>query len=360
MQILVVVAIMALLSTFLVGAFGQSRSTANRANCDMQLKAITMALDAFRQENGHFPEQLSELTEKKYLTDATMLKCPTDHRPTGSYDDFYVLRSGRGSNELPILVCPLCASESGQSMQAFQGRYTKQFATRPAELTAASATTIKRPGKNPIAGRIGMQLRGGDTIITGVGGQAVVRFADGSESHMSGGSQIRVLESFVAGNTRAPLYTLINQKFGDVRYRVHHGSKFDVTTPTATAGALGTEFVIRSDKTGAWWLKVVESKVYVTNLDQRVIIAASQNEVNLSDPNANQDSSPVIVSTDWMTIGQQEPVETPTPTGASSSDPAPTPTPTSTTTTQIQTNSSAKNPIYKTFQKRSGHGKLSR
>jgi hypothetical protein len=47
------------------------------------------------------------------------------------------------------------------------------------------------------------------------------------------------------GAVEAPLYTLIRQSVGiNVKYTVTHGSKFDVTTPTATAGALGTMFYV--------------------------------------------------------------------------------------------------------------------
>jgi general secretion pathway protein G len=266
LQLMVVIAVIAALASILLGVFGRSRSVALRAQCDTRIKAITMALDAFRQENGHYPANLQELVSKKYLTDASMLRCPTDTRPNGSYNDFYVMRSNRDSDELPILVCPLCAGDTDTGIQAFKGRYTKQFATRPASLTQASNTTVDRPGKAPIVGRAGMLLRGGDSIHTADGGSAVLTFADGSTSEVQSNSAITVLQSFIAGQVHAPLYTLVRQTAGDVIYRVNHGSKFDVATPTATAGALGTAFRITMDaNTDDWWLTVLESKVYVSD-----------------------------------------------------------------------------------------------
>src|SRR5690606_10755575 len=119
-----------------------------------------------------------------------------------------------------------------------------------------SGATIERPGKNPIAARAGMTLRGGDIIRTSNGGSASVLFADGSISDLRGDSEITLLQSFLAGQSHAPLYTLIRQQAGDVAYRIHHGSKFDVTTPTATAGALGTAFEIKENSDDTWWLKV--------------------------------------------------------------------------------------------------------
>jgi len=330
LQILLVMAIIAVLSAFLFGAFGQSRGAAQRAHCDIQLKAITMALDAFRQDNGHYPKNLGELVTKKYLTDTSMLVCPADPRPRGSYNDYYILRSARDSGELPILVCPLCETDSGQAIQGFKGRYTKHFATRPAELTAAASTTIERPGKNPISGRIGMQLRGGDIIRTAAGGQAIIRFADGSESQMAGGSEITVLQSFISGHARAPLYTLIRQTVGDVHYRVNHGSKFDVSTPTATAGALGTAFQIKADTSNSWWLRVTESQVYYANAESRTIVTPSRNLAASSQSLSSRgDNTPLDATDSWVYIGT-EPSSTinPTPTPTPTPTRAPTPTPT--------------------------------
>jgi hypothetical protein len=300
-----VIAIIAALSAILIGVFSRSRNTAARAQCDMRIKAIVMALDAFRQENGVFPNSLQELVTKKYLTDPQMLRCPRDPRPTGSYDDFYVLRSSRDSDELPIVVCPLCENDGAQGIQSFKGRYTKQFATRPAELLNPSGATIDRPGKVSIAGKSGMLLRGGDSIRTGSGGQATLRFADGSTSEIKGSSEITVLQSFISGHNRAPLYTLIRQTAGDVIYKVNHGSKFDVTTPTATAGALGTEFEIREDSsTGNWYLKVIESKVFCSmNGRTKVYTDGSSTLMNGTPLTGVFADLPVLAGNNEVTIG---------------------------------------------------------
>lgn len=296
-QLMAVIAIMAVMATVLMSVFGRTRLGAKRAQCDTRIKAITMALDAFRQENGRFPSSLQELVDKKYLTDASMLRCPNDPRPTGSYNDFYVIRAGRDSDELPILVCPLCEGDGAQGIQAFKGRYTKQFAARPAEVTAASGAMVERPGKSAIAAKVGMLVRGGDKITTVSGGSATLKFADGSESEIRSSSEIRVLESFIAGQSRAPLYTMIRQVSGDVIYRVTHGSKFDVTTPTATAGALGTAYQIQSDTNGDWWLKVLDSKVYCSDAYSSDVYTPANGTLNIN----NADGT--ISTNDWVYIG---------------------------------------------------------
>jgi hypothetical protein len=128
-------------------------------------------------------------------------------------------------------------------MQAYQGRFTKQFNTAPARLVQGNDVSIERPKSNGrIAATQGMVLHGGDRLF--VGGRAKIEFADGSTCELESGSEMTVLQSFVEGAGAAPLYSIVRQTLGRARYNVHHGSKFDVVTPTATAGVRGTVFTI--------------------------------------------------------------------------------------------------------------------
>ncbi|MDF2439287.1 MAG: ral secretion pathway protein, partial [Abditibacteriota bacterium] len=261
-QLLVALAIITVLASVLMSVFGRGRVAAQRAQCDMRLKAVAVALDAFRQENGTYPEALNELTARKYLDSSEFLFCPLDENEGAKstaglgYEEFYVPRAPRNEPEQPgqlplpdvksqpILVCPL-HEEDGHGLQAFAGTYTRQFATRPAILEGANATTVKSPGKNEVPGRAGMELHGGDLIKTAGSGSAKIRFADHSTAELKGGSRLTVLQSFLMGQTSGSLYTMLRQHLGTVVY-IHEGtSKFDVSTPTATAGALGTRFEIR-------------------------------------------------------------------------------------------------------------------
>jgi len=175
---------------------------------------------------------------------------------------------------------------------------------------------MQRPGKAPIAAAAGMELRGGDRIITGGsppsgsgatggvvnglgnvvvggagggalnnlakangdmdGGEAVIEFADGSTATLSSGTSATVLQSFLMGQANAPLYTLIRQGVGQAIYKVHSGSKFDVVTPTATSGARGTEFTITVKSNGETELTVSEGKVAFTTLTQTVMTTLGQ------------------------------------------------------------------------------------
>jgi type II secretory pathway pseudopilin PulG len=267
-QLLVVLAIVAVLSSMLVGYFSRGRESARRAQCDAHLKTVVLALDAYRQENGRFPTELVSLRRASYLDDAGALHCPSD--PTAardSYAEFYAIRAPRDSSELPIVVCPFHEDAGGRGLQAFKGRHTAQFATSPATLEAANATTVQHPkAEQAIAATAGMALRGGDRIRTAAGGGAKIRFADGTTATLRGGSDVTVLQSFVQGRMQAPLYTLVRQSIGDVVYKINPGSKFDVVTPTATAGAHGTEFriIVAGDGTTNLW--VTEGKVTLTTV----------------------------------------------------------------------------------------------
>ncbi|HEX8236635.1 MAG TPA: FecR domain-containing protein [Abditibacteriaceae bacterium] len=265
-QILVVLGIVAVLAAMLVGNFSRGREGARRAQCDVHLKAVVLALDAYRQENGRFPSELASLRQAHYLEDDDALHCPSDPKTArDSYAEFYAIRAPRDNSELPIVVCPFHEEAGRHGVQAFKGRYTAQFATSPATLEAANAATVQHPKEDSaISATAGMTLRGGDRIRTTGGGGAKIRFADGTTATLRGGSDVTVLQSFVQGRMQAPLYTLVRQSIGDVVYEINHGSKFDVVTPTATAGAHGTAFriVVSSDGTTRLWVN--EGKVSLT------------------------------------------------------------------------------------------------
>jgi type II secretory pathway pseudopilin PulG len=271
LQIIIVIAVIALLAAVMMPTLGRSREAAKRAQCDMRLKTIALALDAYRQEHGRYPKHLQELRDAHYIQDPDALRCPDDPRPAneGSYDDYYVLRSARDANELPILVCPF-HEETGGGAQAYKGRYTTQLAARPAHIINARDVTVQRPGKSPIAASAGMAVRGGDRITTGGSGGAVIEFSDGSRASLEGGADLTVLQSFVLTNAGAPLYTIVRQTLGQVTYTVNHGSPFDVATPTATAGARGTEFTVTVNPDGTTDVVVTSGKVLFTTLDSTV------------------------------------------------------------------------------------------
>lgn len=271
-QIVIVLGIISILAATSMTVFRRGRTTARRAQCDVNIKEIAIALDAYRQENGQYPKDLNELVTKGYIKDKNVLHCPSDPRPTGTYNDFYIPRAPR--NEIqgrltnpPIVVCPFHEQDSNTGVQAFTGVQTNQFATQPAILQSPYKTSIQRPGEVAIAATEGLKLHGGDRITTQAGGSAIIAFVDGTTCNIQSKSDITVLQSFRAGTTsNSLLYSMVHQASGSVTYTVHHGSNFDVVTPAATAGALGTKFTITVDGTsGKTGLYVIEGHVYLVN-----------------------------------------------------------------------------------------------
>ncbi|HEX8835235.1 MAG TPA: FecR domain-containing protein [Abditibacteriaceae bacterium] len=307
-QLLVVLGIIAVLSAILIGFMGSGRAAARRVQCDTNLKGIAMALDTFRQENGRLPKSLAELRDK-YVPTAS-LRCASDpdlktksaDAAYASYEDFYIIREPRDSGELPVVVCPFHEGEGQHGAQAYKGRYTAQFSTQPATLLQAGAnTTVTRPGKDPIAAYAGMPLRGGDRIKAG--GETQIKFADGSVTTLSANSDIKVLQSYIEGQSSGPLYTLVRQFAGTAKYNVVTGNRFDVATPTATAGALGTEFTVVVDGTSSTAptkLTVTESAVALTTTTETV-------EVITGDPTIEVDQTGKVQTPPGQTKKERKP-----------------------------------------------------
>jgi prepilin-type N-terminal cleavage/methylation domain-containing protein len=277
-EVTVAVALIGFLAAMGFGSLGRWRQGANRMSCDVQLKAVALALDAFKQERGHYPLHLSELIERKYLADTKLLRCPDDPRPQGSYEEGYVLRAPHepaALGSVPLLMCPF-HENSKRGVQAYNERTTHQWMTAPARLAQANAVSVERPGMRSISGAPGMELRGGDRIKAG--GSAVIEFADGSSATLKRGADVSVLQSFIEGQDNAPLYTIVRQTLGEVSYHVHHGSKFDVSTPTATAGARGTEFTVRVEPNGDATMRLLspESKLFISTQRQTGLAIANQ------------------------------------------------------------------------------------
>ena len=281
LEILLVVAVTALLAALVLSTFKKARLGAQRAGCDLNLKELSVALESFRQETGRYPLVLAELVDYKYLKDPETLRCPAEVRPDGSYQEYYAIRASRDKRELPILVCPL---HEGYGAQAYKGVFTKQYAVVPARLTQAVKTTVLRANGRSMTGSAGMEILGGDRITTANGNAtATIAFADGSSSTLGRNASVTVLQSFRDKQNSAPLYTLLRQSLGTATHRVTPGSKFDVATPTATAGALGTEFTITINANGGSTLVVTQHQVYLSTVAGTQIVVAGAPPVQAPD-----------------------------------------------------------------------------
>jgi type II secretory pathway pseudopilin PulG len=309
-QILVAVGVLGILSAMTFGVLGRSRAAARRAQCDVHLKEVVMALDTFRQERGRLPVRLSNLVDDGFIS-AEALHCSADTSyyeakavdPSySSYGDGYVVREPRDSGELPILVCPFHEEDGSHGAQGFKGRYTKQFAAHPATLPFGSfsgTVTVTRPGVGILslpsrAGEV-LKLRGYDRVATGAGA-ATISFEDGSTSSIEANSELSVLQSFTEGQRSGGIYTLVRQFKGRVNYYVNPGSSFDVATPTATAGALGTRFTIQLVPAAALPGKTTlgggETETILTVTEHTVALTTTERTIEV------KDSDPTVIAHD--------------------------------------------------------------
>lgn len=263
-EILGIIAVLGVLAAILFTVIGRGYNASNRIKCDVNLKALAFGLDAYRQENDFFPAYLQEISTGGYVQDKAIMRCPNDPTPQGTYADYYVIREPRESSDLPILVCPFHEKDK-QGGQAYVGRYTTQFMTRPAVLREAKSTTVQHPGEDPVAAPAGLVLHGADRLWTSKNGAAIIDFADGSSAQLKRNSNVTILQSFMEGRTQPTLYTLLRQTAGEANYTVTSGSKFEVTTPAGTAGALGTKFRITIEPNADTTLLVTEGKVRFNN-----------------------------------------------------------------------------------------------
>ncbi len=98
LEVLIVVALLAVLGALLFPALGRAREQARRTACTSQLRQIGLALLLYRQDwNNRLPQHLSQL-HRPYVKDARLFLCPSDPMSgqAGGTNDYM-----EGSRHLP-------------------------------------------------------------------------------------------------------------------------------------------------------------------------------------------------------------------------------------------------------------------
>ena len=240
----VILAIMSLVAPLLKKA----RDRAIEAQCISSIRDISIAVQLYYNDHTTYPAQeyLRNSLTKYHGGETASWHCPESGEP---YELFYVARgigeecdSDRETIDNYFLGCP------DHGLTNFSpGKGTRSF---PAEL-------IRHNGQNVSAG---------DSVRDGL-----LEFADGSTAALSG--KVKVLGSFRMDGGR--LYTILRvfRNYGNTSVTVtvptHAGprSKFEVVTPAAIAGVVGTTFNVEHRNTAnkdETRFRVVTGSIYVT------------------------------------------------------------------------------------------------
>lgn len=176
------------------------------------------------------------------------------------------------------------------SVAAAQGKPGEVFADgtfNAAEVTLSEGETMLIRGvsfSTPV--RRDVPIRSGDRIRTGRDGRVLLRFADGAQMSIQGGSEFRV-DSYVFDQDRQrSFFELIKGSIRVISGRIGKRDPQDwrLTTPTATIGIRGTEFTVdqtvcpasgcTDGQVPGLRVAVIAGRVAVTNLAGTVEVSA--------------------------------------------------------------------------------------
>ena len=132
-------------------------------------------------------------------------------------------------------------------------------------------------GFMPLADR--PRVAAGDTLRTDARSQVDLRYVDGTRMRVGPNSRLTVLKDQINRRTEAET-TMFKLDLGRVWVRIlkvlSQKSKFDVITPTATAGVRGTIFAVEVTPEGKTLVSVKEGKVAVKTGQTEAQVAQGQ------------------------------------------------------------------------------------
>jgi prepilin-type N-terminal cleavage/methylation domain-containing protein len=233
-ELVIVIAITAILASLLLPALGTARDSGRNASCLANLRQIGIAVGSFQVDYERYPSSSPRSALRRYMPSASgkAFLCPFDEEPElgDSYSAFYCPRWAReNTTGRYVLSCP---------RHGFAARRTTIVLFTLGE----AAVKLQEPTEwNGYPAVPGMEAVGG-----------VFHFADGSSSTLSGAHRARFVSSFDIGGGRS--YSVLKVEdgvSGSLDNSVAGGSQFEVVTPAAVVGVEGTTFDVTTFTQGA-------------------------------------------------------------------------------------------------------------
>jgi prepilin-type N-terminal cleavage/methylation domain-containing protein len=244
-EILITMAIVAVLGGIATVAILKERTAFHQAACTSNLRQISLGMQIYYNENGKFPKDgypddgndpLPLSTElANYVTEKKTFICPEDDDPVttanfASYDPYYVARKDPYDTDKLIIGCP-----------------HHREAKKATNLLGGGTTNITNVDTVLVNGQeIPQDGTSAERVISNVNDEMV--FTDGSRvkitSSQAGYGTYLVQSVRLADGT---LYSIIRvEDEGTLDVQVTAGSKFEVVTPSAIIGVRGTRFTVQT------------------------------------------------------------------------------------------------------------------
>lgn len=137
------------------------------------------------------------------------------------------------------------------------------------KITAITGTVQvqKSGGEKKFKAFKGMAITQGDTVITSNSGKATLELDSDKEVSIGPGTKLLISElvdSIKAGSGKTTISLLGGDVMVHVKKKLEGDSRFEVKTPTAIMGIMGTQFVVSYDPSGNSLLSVFEGTVAAT------------------------------------------------------------------------------------------------
>lgn len=221
-ELLTVIAIIAVLAGMLLSAIGNARDQANIVHCVNNLRGIGQATVLYENDFNSMPMGNLPVSLKPYDGNPRLYTCPEDiDQMADSYSSFFVYRGTDDSRQV-LIMCN--RHDDGKQGAFLYGMATaKSYRLASAYDNSGDAVTF------------------GEEISTDT-----ITFADTSSVKVTGAGSIVILSSFYANDDRLHTFVKVKQDHVcNVESIVNQGSGYEVITPAATAAALGTKYKVQ-------------------------------------------------------------------------------------------------------------------